>query len=106
MKRFLVFLLCMMLMLCACDRSEDPIPTTTAPPTTTEPAPDAAAIYADAVEKLNAATDITLRVTIKQTLTVAGVSYPETANQTIRYDGYGTDAMTATAEDRTVYDKY
>lgn len=106
MKRFLVFLLCVMLMLCACDRSEEPTPTTTVPPTTTEPAPDAAAIYAEAVEKLNAATDITLRATIKQTLTVADVSYPETANQTIRYDGYGTDAMTATAEDRTVYDKY
>ena len=109
MKRLHVITLCLCLMLALTACIGDPTPTTATtavPPTTTEPAPDAAAIYAEAVEKLNAATDITLRVTTKQTTTVAGESYPETVNQTIRYDGYGTEAMTATVEDRTAYNLF
>ncbi len=110
MKRItiLALCLCLLLVLAACKDTPAPttVPTTTVPPTTTEPAPDAAAIYGDAVALLNAAPDITLRVTTKQTMTVAGEQYSDITNQTIRYDGYGTETMTATAEDHTTYASY
>lgn len=109
MKRLLTITVCLFLILALTACISEPTPTTlptTVPPATTEPAPDAAAIYAEAAEKLNTATDITLRVTTKQTTTVAGESYPESSNQTVQYDGYGTEAMTATAEDRTAYNLF
>ncbi len=105
MKRFLVFLLCVILMLCACDGNKDPIPTTV-PPTTTEPAPDAAAIYTEAAQALSAIQDLTLRVTTQQTMTVAGITYQDSTLQTICFSNYGTDAMTATMEENTSYSSF
>jgi uncharacterized protein YbaP (TraB family) len=109
MKRITILALCLCLLLVLAGCNDTPAPTTvptTVPPTTTEPAPDAAAIYGDAVALLNAASDITLRITTKQTMTVAGEHYSDIANQTIRYDGYGTETMTATAEDHSTYASY
>ena len=106
MKRFLMLLLCVMLMLWGCKDADDPVATTTVPPTTTEPAPDAAAIYTEAAQALADSQNLTLRVTTQQTMTVAGVSYQDSTLQTIRIHGYGTDSMTATLEENTTYSSF
>jgi len=94
MKRLIATLLCiaMLTALCGCGSGSTP---TTVPPTTTEPAPQAAEVYAEAAAKLEALENVELEITYIEEMTLGDSSFKTTTRQTVTELGIGTDAFAA-----------
>lgn len=94
MKRLIATLLCiaMLTALCGCGSGSTP---TTVPPTTTEPAPQAADAYAEAAAKLEALENVELEITYIEEMTLGDSSFKTTTRQTVTELGIGTDAFAA-----------
>ena len=73
--------------------SSAPLPETAEPTVQTEPpAPDPAALYAEAASALEQASDRTVKLTITEDRTVGGDAVTETTARTARYQGMDTEA--------------
>lgn len=117
----LVLAFAMVLGLAACTGGPDPttIPTTrpttqpttepTTEPTTvptTEPLPSPGELYAGAVEVLSGSSAYVLTVRTERTVTVDGAVYEEESEQTVTYNGYGTEEFAAAAAETVDLDGY
>ncbi len=112
-KLFCVLLaLALVLVFAGCDQEPEPQPTTTVPatqaPTTTaaptEPPVDPAQLYAEAVDALNALTELSVIQSSTLEVTVGGETFTTTEKHTLSYTGIGTETMAATASSGLSYD--
>ena len=95
MKRFLavVLVLSMLLALVAC--GADPAVTEAPSVAPTEPPPDAAQVYGEAVEKMESWERVTLDVVQKRNITVGIQSFEEEFTYELKYKDLGLDSFTA-----------
>ena len=94
--------------------SDDPVPGTArttetpvttesaAPPATTEPAPDWTARYTEAAAQLEAAPDLTMKLSLSEERTVGGDTLSESTTRTARFQGRGGDAPVIHVSDLVV----
>ena len=102
MKRTVSLLLCaaLVLSLCACGGESTPATTeSTVPPTTTEPAPSAADLYAQAVQKLAALENVSLEVTYIEEMALGADAFKTSSRRDVLLTGLGTDAFAARTEE-------
>ena len=90
----LVLSIALLLSLTACGGSGTE---TTVPPTTTEPAPDAAEIYNTAADKVRSASSMLIDYTLEKTMTMGGDTYLEMQGVNLSLAGVGTDGFAAKA---------
>lgn len=114
-KNFLSLAVCAALLLgcfgCARPTVDTPtVPKFTVPAIDTPPTEvaqlEARAAYADAAEKLNALSDLTLTVQISRETTVGSEIFHESSTQTLSYKGLGTNALQASSLDNLDYAGY
>ncbi len=102
--RIICIVLVLSMLFCATGCNKKPAAETeaTSVPTTpmttpepTEPPTDWAALYSDAVSKLNANSCLTLKVEEKTVTTLAGREFPSGTSYTAKYQGVGTENLIA-----------
>ena len=103
----LLFVMCLLLCITACDNTpvagtQPSIPETTQPVTTAPP--DPAEIYTDAVTALGS--NVGMEVKTTQTMTVAGQTFTGDSLQTIQFWNLGTETFLSKAEETTDYGDY
>ena len=99
MKRLTALLvaLAMLCALCGCGGGETP-PATTVPPTTTEPAPLAADLYAEANEKLAALKNVQLDITYMEEMVLGADTFKSTTQEVVTLLDLGAETFRASTE--------
>ena len=92
MKRMLALILALSLMLCACGSKPAE---TTVPPTTTEPAPPASELYAEANEKLAAMTNVQLDITYLEEMVLGADTFKSTTQEIVTFLDLGLETFRA-----------
>ena len=97
MKRLLALLVAaaMLVSLCACGAA--PVETTV-PPTTTEPAPPASELYAEANEKLAAMTNVQLDITYLEEMVLGADTFKSTTQEIVTFLDRGLETFRASTE--------
>ena len=85
----------MLVSLCACGAA--PVETTV-PPTTTEPAPPAAELYAEANEKLAAMTNVQLDITYLEEMVLGADTFKSTTQEIVTFLDRGLETFRASTE--------
>lgn len=114
MKQFICLLLALSLLLSLTACNEKPGNETSAPTTvpsagtteTTQAPDDDLIAYHDAVEALGATQDVTMTVTVTDTMNVGGETFTNTYKQKITYLGLGTEDFCASVTDSIDYTAY
>ena len=101
MKRLtaLIVVLAMLAALCGCGGGgEATTPVTTVPPTTTEPAPLAADLYAEANEKLAALQNVQLDITYMEEMVLGADTFKSTTQEIVTLLDLGAETFRASTE--------
>ena len=99
MKKLISLLLCiaMLVSLCGCGGGAAE---TTAPPTT-EPAPPASEVYAEAAAKLSGLTNVVLDVTYNETMRLGTDVFETSTRETVTILGLGSETLAVSSEGHT-----
>ena len=108
LKKHIAYLLCLAMLLSLVGCTQEPTPTDPSTQPATEPTeaptePPAEELYAQAIAAVLAMEDLELTMEMVETRTLGGETFTTRSSQTILYHGLGTDAFTASVEDRTYY---
>ena len=100
MKRLtaLIVVLAMVAALCGCGGGGATTPETSVPPTTTEPAPLAADLYAEANEKLAALTNVQLDITYMEEMLLGADTFKSTTQEIVTLLDLGKETFRAATE--------
>ena len=97
MKRLLALLVCIAMLTALCGCGGAPAETTV-PPTTTEPAPPASELYAQANEKLAAMTNVQLDITYIEEMVLGADTFKSTTQEVVTLLDLGAETFRASAE--------
>ena len=103
LHRTLALMLCAALLipLCACTEKTDPIIPTDSTIATDAPVPEnpAAQLYEQARAVIDEAQDVSMRISVKKSITVGGETFEENSEQKLIFYGLGTNYMRAYCEE-------
>lgn len=95
--RFWAFLLCLALLLSllACTEKTDPVTPSDPTAATDAPVPEdpARQLYENARSAIDNAEDVSLRISVKESTTVGGETFSDSYEQTLTFNGRGTDTL-------------